>query len=101
MQMIINISEKMYEDCKVRNTLHYSIYDFSSVITNGIPLPKGHGRLIDSDKAIREVNSKLIDFDIKNIRDRSCCKYARMILNNAPTIIEAEGAWKNDKRRKD
>ncbi len=47
MQIVIDISEKMYEDCKVRNTLHYSPYDFSSMIVSGTPLPKGHGRLFD------------------------------------------------------
>lgn len=38
MKVIIDISEKMYEDCKVRNTGNYSPYDFSSMITNGTPI---------------------------------------------------------------
>ena len=39
-EYVIDIDEKMYEDCKVRNTGHYSLYDFSSMITNAKPLEK-------------------------------------------------------------
>lgn len=39
MKVLIDIPKKMYEDCKVRNTGHYSLYDFSSMITNATPIP--------------------------------------------------------------
>ena len=83
MQLVIDIDEKMYEDCKTRNTLHYSLYNFSSMIANGTPLPKGHGRLIDADYLREDFKaSKKISFAER--MDISC------IVDHASTIIEAD-----------
>lgn len=46
-EVIIRMPKKMYEDCKVRNTEHYSWYDFSSKVANGVLLPEGHGKIVD------------------------------------------------------
>ena len=86
MQIVIDIDE---DYIKIINKNGASNYP-EEVIKNGIPLQKGHGRLIDADKAVRKENSKLVDFEITNARDRSYCRYARIILNDAPTIIEAD-----------
>ena len=85
MKIIIDIPEEEYiKICDEPCT------KLALAVRNGIPLPKGHGRLIDADKAVREENSKLVNFETTNTRDRSYCRYARMILNDAPTIIEAD-----------
>ena len=79
MQVVIDITEKMYEDCKVRNTLHYSPYDFSSMIVNGTILPKGHGRLIDAD-----------NISFSQFFDAGDYSQAKRGIYNAPTIVEAD-----------
>lgn len=90
MQIVIKISEKAY------NALTHTEFDANLVvdemrksIVNGIPLPKGHGRLIDADAFLSKVKA-----------DREHSAYARSwtaddvlnVLNNsyAPTIIEAD-----------
>ena len=90
-ELVIKIPEDIMEYIKNNGCLSV-IYnnEVAKAITNGTPLPKGHGRLIDADKATREENSKLVNFDISNTRDKSYCKYAKIILNGAPTIIEAD-----------
>ena len=70
MQIVIDISEEQYK--RICNHTD-GIYDMTSLLTiveNGIPLPKGHGRLIDADKLF-------VDIEWHDIED-------------APTVIEAE-----------
>ena len=49
MQIVIDISEEMYEDLK-----HLNVHGFTTAVeeavANGTPLPKGHGDLIDKNK---------------------------------------------------
>lgn len=51
MQIVIDINEEEYNNIKRTNS-HYLIR-YERMIKNGVPLPKGHGRLIDADKCIR------------------------------------------------
>lgn len=51
MELIIDIPEKIYKSSKIINVLYEDVIQIPlEVIANGIPLPKGHGRLIDADK---------------------------------------------------
>ena len=83
MQIVIDIPKEMYnlilsEKYELNNGADYS----ARCVQNGIPLPKGHGRLIDADK--------LIDSD-RIIADSRKCHYIPMIdVYQAPTIIEAD-----------
>jgi len=79
LKLVIDIDEKMYEDCKTRNTLHYSLYNFSSMIANGTPLPKGHGDLIDRSEVIKS----LFDYH-KGQKTIGQC------IDDVQTIIEAD-----------
>lgn len=45
MELIIKISEEAYE----RHKAYRNTFKLSEAIANGVPLPKGHGRLIDAD----------------------------------------------------
>lgn len=98
MKMVIDISEEMYEEiCPIE----YSVYGLSSVknkqlfyqlvyaIQNGTPLPKGHGRLIDADKVLDDIENKNPAF-VSETEKRK--RYARLVyywaVKNAPTIIE-------------
>lgn len=74
-ELVIKIDEKAY------NALTHAEFDANLVvnemrkaIANGIPLPKGHGRLIDADYEI-STDGRTVDYE---------CGYL------APTIIEAD-----------
>lgn len=93
MKLVIDIDEKMYEDCKTRNTLHYSLYNFSSMIANGIPLPKGHGDLIDR-RSFRENIDMCYPFT-KYWQDHNpVLNMAKsellLCLESEPTIVESD-----------
>ena len=45
MQIVINISKEQYE--KIQNISNFISADANQLIRDGIPLPKGHGRLFD------------------------------------------------------
>ena len=87
MQIVIDIPGGYYKAIK-EIPVEQSTGDMI-IIQNGIPLPKGHGRLIDADAFLSKVKA-----------DREHSAYARSwtaddvlnVLNNsyAPTIIEAD-----------
>ena len=94
MQIVIDISEETYNDIQSRDWKNGELI-FSEewkAIHNSIPLPKGHGELIDRDK---------IEY-LKAIHD---AKYGyitwsdaiKLIKYSAPTIIEADKAESEDK----
>lgn len=78
-ELVIKIDEKLYSDMK---SLPFTTFA-EDVIINGIPLPKGHGRLGDLDAIIFE-NA---DFDTYG-------DYCRAFdaIDQADTIIEADKA---------
>lgn len=60
MQIVIDIDEDIYEDAKkgIPNGLcQYS----NEAIRNGIPLPKGHGELIDKDVVLDMMNHGILE----------------------------------------
>lgn len=68
MQIVIDISEESYKNIKKQvDKRDYPDMQIGRAIANGIPLPKGHGRLIDAD----------------DLLDNTC-------IDEIPTIIEAE-----------
>lgn len=79
MKLIIDISERAYESIK---SCGYVSCDFNMIkaIREGIPLPKGHGRLVDTDTLKKKAFSQDWFENIVNVED----------IDNAPTIIEAE-----------
>lgn len=89
MQIVIKIPEKMYDDCKVRNTGHYSLYDFSSLIANGTPLPKGHGRLIDAKGLKTTMTCYMMDKN-KTHEAKYVMSVAKGIVDLQKAIIEAD-----------
>ena len=74
MQIVIDISEELYQMC--RGCLGDADC-IESAIANGTPLPKGHGRLIDAD----DIDNHIIG----HVDTRSC-----------PTIIEADKESKHE-----
>jgi hypothetical protein len=88
MELIIKINEEDYKIMKhnivVNNPLcPLSQEEIVSKIASGIPLPKGHGRLIDVSDiewAKYQEERNYIDYEVIDWDD----------IVNAPTIIEAE-----------
>ena len=94
MKLVIDISEKDIDF--VRKTFKPTGYsfiptqiqtEFVSAILNGIPLPKGHGRLIDAD----EIQFENAEFDTYG-------DYCRAFdaIEQAETIIEADKEADNE-----
>lgn len=80
MKVLIEIDDKDYADImsdSERNLNHYE-----RLIKKGVPLPKGHGRLIDADTMWDSYHSNDYDF--------------YEALNDAPTIIEADKEIQNE-----
>lgn len=86
MQIVIDIPESTYKIFKrlssIIGVLVYEkdILTLIKAVKNGIPLPKGHGRLID-------VGDLMPDSDYK---DGIFYAVSVGVINGAPTIIEAD-----------
>lgn len=80
MQIVIDIPEEYYEAI-MKIPVYQSTADML-IIKNGTPLPKGHGRLIDAEV--------LCDYFWNNKSKLYTHKDLRIVIDNAPTIIEAE-----------
>lgn len=71
MKLIIDIPEEKYKNA-ISGKFHTPT--FYKAVQNGIPLPKGHGALIDVDKIIGKIHG------VRSIT----------AVLDAPTIIEAD-----------
>ena len=79
MQVVINISDEDYKDLMGEEWVS-ALNDYQLMIRNGMPLPKGHGDLIDRD-TFRSVVPTPIEDEYK---------YVHKLINNAPIIIPAD-----------
>lgn len=73
MQIVIELEDLVYEQIKT----HGNISEFHELINCGVPLPKGHGRLIDADML----------WDLYHDNDYDFYE----ALDDVQTIIEADG----------
>ena len=76
MQLVIEINEKRYESIMKHGSIPTVSdgVDAANAILNGIPLPKRHGRLIDTDELLKNRYEAIPVIHVIN----------------APTIIEAD-----------
>jgi len=87
MKIVIELSEEDYNDITLtgKNTINLGVLlTLRKAVRNGIPLPKGHGALKDTDKIISDGISKGF-----------CDWYDE--IKYAETIIEADKAESEDK----
>ena len=77
MQIVIDIPEYLYKAIQS----YKNPTEEETAIANGIPLPKGHGRLIDTDEVYERLNE---------INGTAELDMAFDVIENAPTIIEAD-----------
>lgn len=81
MKLIIDIPDDDFLACK--HWVNEGVAQWvESIIANGTPLPKGHGRLIDADAL--------------NRKDVNCANVPMNFIDTAPTVIEADKEKKND-----
>ena len=98
MQIVIDIPDKVYGVIKYFESALDSNYkkddDVKTVLIkallNGTPLPKGHGRLIDADALIKQLEAMANDEWNKHVGASKGLEDAIDIVDDAPTIIEAE-----------
>ena len=76
MQIVIDIPKKAYELLQNDGVDWLGAEHILDAVANGTPLPKGHGRLIDSDS-----------LPLHAIDDAN---YGSNYIKNASTIIEAD-----------
>ena len=95
MRLVIDIDDKTYADIK-KGIIYSSIRDVPQesvvAIANGIPLPKGHGRLIDADEILKD--TECIEDNLCDEKDKQSVRYLRIEMESAPTIIEADTSGK-------
>lgn len=65
MRLIIDIPEDMYNDADI--LIVKDLPELKKIITNGIPLPKGHGELIDKDVVLDMMNHGILEDYITTI----------------------------------
>ena len=87
MQIVIDIPEEEYR--KVQDG-RASVSMMQKAIRNGTPLPKGHGRLGDLDKIKKEMQNYHDDCAKTSEYTRLGFETAIAVVEDAPTIIEAE-----------
>ena len=93
MELKIDIPDELYKRLKTPRTASLTeAFDQRATliraIQNGIPLPKGHGRLKDIDKV-----EQLLDLDKA---DNAIAKALKNIIESVPTIIEADKEATNE-----
>ena len=94
MQIVINIDEEIYKrilpykDLPIISNLCNDYPEITHAIANGVPLPKGHGRLVDADE---------IDNNIYDLTRSMDLNYGQIseVVDTAQTIIEADRSEKD------
>lgn len=85
-KIVIEIAEKYYTDIKESEHCgNYSVLYALDAIRNGIPLPKGHGRIIDES----EITSIYYH---EEKAEQGAINFRGTVIDgtDAPTIIEAD-----------
>ena len=91
-ELIIRVPEEDYKNGTLVKYFNCYSKQLDEIIYNSIPLPKGHGRLIDAD-AYKEKIFRVFpcnDRDDQNIR-----RSTEMAILSAPTIVEADKEMKH------
>lgn len=88
MQIVIDIPEKIYIHLHDGGSIGASLM-IENAIKNGTPLPKGHGKLIDTSQ---EVEVQLYDDEHEEFTEQMMTieEYLNRYTNGADTIIEAD-----------
>ena len=88
MQIVIDIPECVYKSISSGkfDIDGYFKQNLSDTFRNGTLLPKGHGRLIDADKAIYEIN----EMKVQGETSIMAVILAKVLIRGSKTVIEAD-----------
>lgn len=88
-ELVIKIPEGLKKDFESEQWTALSCMEMKDALMNGTPLPKGHGRLIDADALIQQMEEREEKLkDNKSIWETASVETALDMF--APTIIEAD-----------
>ena len=97
MKLIIDIDETTYDSLKqIYNPEIGMLSPTYEAVVNGAPLPKGHGRLIDADELTKQLETVANDEWNKQVGASKGLEEAIDIVEDEPTIIEADTAESED-----
>jgi len=85
MQIVIEIPEAFYKYCKSQE----DATEIQLAVKNGVPLPKGHGNLIDVDALIKQLEAMANNRWNIQVGASKGLEAAIDSADDAPTIIEA------------
>lgn len=90
MQIVIDIPKDLYDQLKWREEeiRKHKKYVVCKAILDGTILPKGHGRLIDADNLMVEMEKREERYGDEAMWDSATVKTALDMF--APTVVEAE-----------
>jgi hypothetical protein len=95
-ELVIKIPEEVYKRIQSLSTVDYFEHDICGNsmrrIANGIPLPKGHGRLGDLDAMMSNISTSINEMTNIGIALDGDYLWAKLndAIYNAPTVIEAD-----------
>lgn len=93
MQIVIDIPEDVKEKIAIMGLDRLDVWNIrlvSKAISDGIPLPKGHGRLIDAD-SVNNIIHPIDSFDCEwAVTGETVKKLIYDVFDKADTIIEAD-----------
>lgn len=98
MKLIIDIPEEIYKASQIIDVKYEDVIQIPlEVIASGVPLPKGHGRIGDLDKIIKEMQDYHDDCAKTSEYTRLGFETAIAVVEDAQTIIEADKAESEDR----
>ena len=97
-ELVIKLPEELYKAYKGRPPMlgDAGMDMIAQSIAQGTPLPKGHGRLKDTDAICKDIISALSISDEKYLLESEKAVYKR--IKNASTIIEADKAERSEEK---
>lgn len=106
MTLVIDIPDHMYNDIKKCGYVYPEHAEgLASCIVGGTPLPKGHGRLIDADKCIKQAWNDFYKHEdewekkdpdyigVKRLHDQNGFECCLKTIGESPTVIESEDKY--------
>lgn len=91
MKIVIEIPESIYDTIQSDEMINREQLAILQMhIMNGVPLPKGHGRLIDADELYLDIQTD------EEMRLGEHLKWVKDRFDTAPTIIEADKAGEEE-----
>lgn len=88
MEIVINIPTEVRNRLTFGVTYKDDLKILAEALSKGTLLPKGHGRLIDADRTLKNAEEIYNASNIKDTIDYAQMYAIRKILTTVPTIIE-------------